>query len=339
MLIASLLILSFLLVFVLGAPRLVEVSPQDGALDVDPDTALRLTFSRRLESEGLQKSLQLESAIMGTYEWQGNTFVFQPDGPWPAGSIIRVQLLPGAAVEGFPSMGLRQGREWSFTVHQLKLGFLFPASGPASLYQQDPDSDKKTLLISSESGLLDFTVGGSEPSIYYSERNPLDGSAVYRFALLAGEQNPQPKSTLPADGKAAEPELVLECQKALCQGLALDPAGRYLAYERTAQPGGEGPQLPQVWILPLPGDALTKPFLAGDPAHQTELPAWSSQGWLSFYDRDEQAYLFVEPGAGEQARFPNQTGQQGAWLSDMASPSSRQKSSMPMKMSPQSWGS
>ncbi len=72
----------------------------------------------------------------------------------------------------------------------------------------------------------------------------------------------------------------------------------------------------QVWVLPLAAGGPAEPFLAGAAGHQTTQPVWSSAGWLAFYDSDDKAYIFTEPGAGERGRFPNQTGQGGAWHPD-----------------------
>ncbi len=162
---------------------------------------------------------------------------------------------------------------------------------------------------------MDYTVSPLEPQIYYSEKKKGGGSLIYRFHIA----DPTEKVSTPLASQASPlpaPEMVLDCQNAACRSLALDPNGEYLAYERTALPGADGPEIPQIWILPIGEGVKQTPFLAGDPTHQTELPSWSAAGILAFYDRTDQLYRFVEPGFGDRTSFSNQTGAAGSWRQD-----------------------
>jgi hypothetical protein len=312
LLFVGLLVTSALIVFFMGAPRLVAYFPENGARDLSQGTPLRLTFSRPLQIESQKPYLLISPSVEGTVQWQGSTLIFQPAEPWPAGAAIQVRLDPGALALDFPPIPLREGAQWTFWVHQPALAYLYPASGAASLYQVDPVNGEQRLLRDSASGLLDFTVSTRESLIYYSERLENGGSAIYRMPIESAKAAPQ----LAQLDKLPEPELVLECPKAFCQALALEPNGRFLAYERTALPGADEPRFPQVWILPLADDPEPSPFLAGDPSHQTELPNWSAAGVLAFYDRTDQVYRFDEPGFEERSSFPNQTGAAGSWHPD-----------------------
>ena len=56
--------------------------------------------------------------------------------------------------------------------------------------------------------------------------------------------------------------------------------------------------------------------MAGDPQGQTQLPHWSPAGLLTFYDTSRAAFVALDPRNGEQASFPNETGQPGSWSPD-----------------------
>jgi Tol biopolymer transport system component len=91
----------------------------------------------------------------------------------------------------------------------------------------------------------------------------------------------------------------------------VSPKGDFLAFERSDLPEAGQTTVTRVWILSLANAGQLS--LAGDPGHETLQPSWSSNGQLALYDKSEGAYVIVEPGAGERARFANQTGQPGDW--------------------------
>ena len=75
--------------------------------------------------------------------------------------------------------------------------------------------------------------------------------------------------------------------------------------------GGLGPA--QIHLLDLM-DKAVKPI--GQATHETVQPAWSSKGWLAYYDRTSQAYEVVDPELQTRIQLINQTGQPGNWSFD-----------------------
>jgi dipeptidyl aminopeptidase/acylaminoacyl peptidase len=273
---------------------------------------VRLNFSRPLQTAALTSRLTFEPAIPGSYSWQENTLVFTPAQPWPAGLTVQARLLAGAPASGILALPLPQGLEWSFTIRQPSLVYLYPATDPANLTIQSPLSGSTRSLINVTGGVLDFDISLDGSLLYYSLRQDT-GSAIYRQSLveaLQSQPTPGAGQTSPAETK---PEQVLDCAEALCDVLALSSKGDYLAYERGNLPGSGQPENFRVWFLPLTAGQPAQPFLAGAADHQTTQPAWSSTGLLAFYDSTANAYIFNQPGVGERDRFANQTGQGGVW--------------------------
>jgi dipeptidyl aminopeptidase/acylaminoacyl peptidase len=171
-------------------------------------------------------------------------------------------------------------------------------------------------LTNSRAGILEFDLNSTGSILYYSENGPEGSVNIYALPVLgpvdplAGNQ-PATASELP------EPILVLDCPQASCRAPKISADGQYLAYERTDLMGQDKATHTQVWLLPLenglPFSGGFEPYPAGDPSHETLQPGWSYQGWLSYYDNDLAAFLFVNPRTGEFKNYPNLTGEPGTW--------------------------
>jgi Tol biopolymer transport system component len=325
LLLAILLSASAIVIYLLGTPRLIAVTPTSGSAVVSPTTSLTLTFSRPMQADSVTGRLKVQPSIEGSYAWEGNRLVFTPSQPWPAGETVQVSLAAGSRAAGWLALPLRQEASWSFTIRQPRLVYLYPADQAANIYALEPLSGANLPLTNHPGGVQDFQVDASGPVIYYSVRNGGAGSDIYRLDLTAFQsesalQNPDQATA--GVTPPLQPEIILSCSMAICRAPAVSPDGRYLAYEHIALPGSDDPNYPQVRLLSL--EAQTFPVtdsspdlvLAGEPLHQTLQPSWSSQGILAFYDTNAAAYIFVDPLDGERARLPNQTGQSGAWSPD-----------------------
>lgn len=297
-----------------GAPRLVAHYPADGASLVPAGAALRLEFSRLMRPETVEARLRLEPSLRGSSRWEGKTLFFTPDPFWPAGQILHVTLQPGARAQSPFAAPMLRGASWSFAIRQPQMAYLSPSSGPADVYLFDPASGESLQVTAFELGVQDLTASARGDHLYFSAREAQGGSGIYRLDLSAWEVGASPSVT---------PVLALACPQAICRAPAISPDGSLLAYERTGQPGSGEAGFPQVWLLPLEGesqiasvDSGGQGHLAGDPGHQTLLPAWSSTGLLAFYDTDAAAFVILDPQSGEARLFPNQTGQPGSWRPD-----------------------
>jgi Tol biopolymer transport system component len=317
LLVLALLTLSLVLGYGLSQPRLRDVSPADGSIDVPATAPLRLFFSRPLQTDSVAKNLTITPEIPGVFAWQGNILSFTPNAPWPAGETVQVRLAAGARAFGFWSLPVRQGRSWSFTVRQPRLAYLYPSDGPANIFLLNLASGERQPLTNSLSGVQDYSLGPDDTTIYYSLRTASGGSEIYRLALSTQGVEEETQAMRPSP---PQPELVLACPDASCRLASVSPAGNYLAYERTALPGTGQADFPQVWIMPLvsSGDSNgaappATPTLVGDSAHQTIGPSWSREGLLAYYDSTSSEYVIFDPQRGQLARFTNKTAQPGVW--------------------------
>jgi Tol biopolymer transport system component len=301
--------------YLLSSPRLVSVSPQADANGVPAGTPLRLEFSRRMQPDSVTSRLKIEPEQAGSFQWEGRTLIFTPETVWPSGQQIKIRLESGARAAGLLSFSIREEASWSFRINQPRLAYLFPSDQAANIYVLNPLSGESQAITQVPGGVLEYDVSASGGSLYYTARNASGGTQIYRLdhLELAGSNK---------TAKLPPPVLVLDCGKATCRSPMVSPHGDWLAYERAALPGNGGQGYLQVWILPLSPDGSASPAgasetpdprLAGAPGHQTYLPSWSSDGWLSFYDSDQQAFLLIDPSSGQSLSFANQTGQAGAW--------------------------
>ena len=307
------------LVYWIFTPRLLRVSPPDGANAIPIGASLRITFSRPMRTEDLLEHLQIQPSIQGSSSWEGKTWVYTPAVPWPSGEQVEVILEAGAHADDWLGLPLRQGTQWTFVVTQARLAYLYPNDGPADIYVLNPYSGESQRLTNSPGGVDSFSVTHNGAAIYYSVRGSQGSSAVFRRAVNQ-EWVPAINDESQASSEYSEPILVLDCPRASCRDPVVSPNGEYLAYERVAFVGGTEPSYPQIWLLALDTEGNPKvtsePTLVGPELHQTLGPNWSSQNMLVIYDTNQSAYLIYDPDRGILYQFANQTGQPGSWHPD-----------------------
>lgn len=290
------------LAYTWGTPRLLSIWPEAGSVAVPAGETLRLSFSRPMNLDSITQRLVIEPERPGSFEWQGNTLVFLPGQPWPSGETVRVRLEAGARAAGLLALPLEEAVQWTFTVAQPRLAYLFPADGPPNVWALNPLSGESEQLTQVLNGVSDFDVGLNGSAIFFSVNIPSGGSEIYRLDLLPASASEE-----------ASPQKVLVCPQSECRSPRLSPDGQWMAYEQTGQRESGQPTYTRVMLLSLPGGSARP---AGDPEHQTISPVWSSTGLLAFYDSKALAYIVVDPEGGEVARFENTAGQAPSWSPD-----------------------
>jgi len=290
-------------IFWLGTPQLEEVSPVDQAADVPAGTAIRLRFSRPMQVDSVVERLTLSPFRTGQVSSEGNEIVFTPDSAWQAGETVTVNLKSGARAAGLFQLPLPGEQSRSFTTRRPRLAYLYPFDRAANIYQLDPASGETRQLTDNPAGVLDFDIDSRGETLIYSAYVGDSGSAIYSLDLTTPD---------------AAPLSILECPQALCTAPRVAPGNDFLAYERTAFPGKDVVDYPQVWLLPYanPQETAQEPTLAGDALHQTFEPHWSPGGLLTYYDSSQEAFILLDPRSGERRAIANQTGQPGSWSPD-----------------------
>ncbi len=296
-----------------GYPQVSAYSPGDQSDMVPAGTSISIEFSRKMRPEMVIERLEVQPEVEFSLSWVGNTLLLNPLQAWKAGDTIRINLGSGARAAGLLALPIREETSWSFTIRRPQLAFLFPANIPANIYALDLVSMISTPLTEHELGVEDFSVDEERSRIFYSVKNEMGGSSIYSLDFSASvslEGN--------AENSPVEQVLLLDCQEASCRSPVVSPSGDFLAFERTETRG-----FPQVWLMSIadssslmmqPEPDLAKNLiLAGDPTHQTLMPAWSVDGLLAYYDTQAAAFVLFEPRSNERVLFPNQTGQAGAW--------------------------
>lgn len=292
-----------------GFPQVQAFSPEDDSDRVAAGAAIRLTFSRPMQPESVLDRLSITPDIEMNIRWEANTLVIEPKQPWRSGTQVQVRLAAGSLAAGLLPLPVQDELAWSFTIRQPRLLFLYPADSVANIFWLDLKTLERTALTTFPAGVQDFSVDQANSVIYFSANNSQGGSDIYRLSL--DELTVDALQT----GEQAAPTRILACGDAHCRLPAVSPRGDRLAFERTEKLG-----FPQVWLLPLkPTEAdleaeqVEPAYLAGDPDHQTLLPAWSIDGLLAYYDTQAAAFVIFDPYSGKRVLFSNQTGQSGDW--------------------------
>jgi Tol biopolymer transport system component len=302
-------LLGLLVILVVGAaawwqftPRLLEVSPVPGSGQASVWAPIRVTFTRPLAPGSAAAHLVIRPEQPGEITWQVNTLVFTPSQPWPSGAEIRVEFKAGAQAAGLLSLPLRAGLSWRFNVEPVRLAYLWPPDAPADLYALDPQNGDIRRLTQG-AAILDYSLSADGKTIYLSADS---GARLARLDLTMG---------VPAEGQTLPLETVLECPDAVCRLVQPSPDGARLAFERLPLLAADEADHTKVWLYTL---ATGENQLAGEDNRNTSYPAWSSTGWLAYYDKQAQAFILYQPETGERSALPNQTGEPGVWQPDGA---------------------
>ena len=280
-------------------PKLIDEYPNAGAVEVPVTTQIRLVFSQSMNYESVISHLKIEPTQEGEYHWDENTLYFTPDQPWPSGHEILVSLEEGVKAASWLAFPM-EGESWPFTTNESYLAYLWPSDGPADIYALNP---KTGAIHQFTHGMqvLEFTASKDGMNIYFSASNAEGGSDLYQIDLIE-EAN--------SSDNTYKPKIILDCGSAQCRSPAVTFDEMNLAYEYLIPDpkGGLGPA--QIWLLDML-DLQAKPI--GQATHETVQPAWSSKGWLAFYDRTSQVYEIVNPKIDARVQLVNQTGQPGNW--------------------------
>ena len=281
------------------SPKLIDEYPHASAADVPVTTQIRLVFSVPMNHESVMNHLTIEPTLEGEYQWDKNTLTFTPSQSWPNGGEVFLQLEEGAKATNWLAFPMK-GESWTFTTREANLAYLWPSDGPANIYALNPKAGE-IHQFTEKMGVLEFTTSNDGINIYFSASNAQGGSDLYQIDLI-DEAN--------SGDISYRPTKLLDCGSAQCRSPAVSFDEMNLAYEYLIPDpkGGLGPA--QIWLLSL-SDLQAKPV--GQATHETVQPAWSSKGWLAFYDRTSQVYEVVNPKENVRVQLLNQTGQPGNW--------------------------
>lgn len=283
-------------------PRVSDIEPASGTVNVIATSSIRLVFSRKMLPESVTSRLVFEPTLEGEFTWDKNTLTFIPGKPLPGGMEIKIRLEGGVRASSWLTFPMHS-HEWSFTTRQAGLLYLAPSDGPANLYDINPASGEIQTLTKGK-GVLEFSVNHEGSMIYFSAGNNQGGASLYQIDRMKAALSP---------GNVFIPKELLDCGAAQCRSPVVSYDGADLAYEYLIPDPAGGISPAQIWLMHL---ATLKTTALGQTDHETVQPAWSSAGWLAYYDRTSTAYVLINPLTQESLELPNQTGQPGNWSPD-----------------------
>jgi TolB protein len=300
------LFVGLLILAVFAAPRVVNVTPRPGSLNLPSNTAIRITFNRSMDTLAVESRFTVEPFRSGSFSWHENTLTFQPAKPWPAGGMVTFHLTAGARSSHF--LPILHSRSWSFAVGVPRIVYLWPSGEQADVYTRSLDGSETTRLTETSFGVLDYTMSYDASKIVYAAVRQDGGSDLWLLDLASGEDR-----------------LVYACPAEVrCQSLSLSPDYDIVAFEQhllSVSVGGRpvaGPS--QTWAISVDGKREAVPIGIGD--HITSSPVWSQVGTLAYYNHTLMAIALVDDvSVAEPTPFnyiPNDMGLIGSWSPDGA---------------------
>jgi Tol biopolymer transport system component len=281
---------------VVNLPQITGEFPAPGAPEVSSRAPIRLTFSQPMAQASVEAALKITPSTAGQFSWTGNTVVFAPAQPWPAGQTISVSLAGGTSARGLP---LRGTAAWSFTVSRPRLAYL--AGAPPNVWVMPLTDNAQPQQVTTETlGLADYDITPDGTRLVYAAWRQ-DGGADLR--------------AINVDGTGAG--TVLACPQAACLSPAVAPDGRTVAYQLQAlshdPAGGANLGAAQVHLYTF-DTGSDEPM--GNPAHETRTPRWSPDGRLSFYDVTQQVMVIRNLQTQAETDLPDLSGEMGTWSPD-----------------------
>lgn len=288
----------FAAISLLLAPRVVAVRPAaDEAAGAFAPFTIR--FSVPMDEDSVEANLRLSPEVSTSARWEGTTLQLVPAAPWPTGSDVRISLALGARSQnGLP---LLRSYQWRFSTAGLRVLYLQHTAETYEIVVQPLEGEAGHALVESPLPILEYDVSPSGTFLVYSVGASDTQSDLWYLAL---------------DGSA--PHKLLNCEGDQCRNPAIAADSRQLAYDRAVLAPSVGgiisAQRPRVWILDLQ-DGSARPV--GDAAHSTRAPVWGPQGWLAYYDGDQETTV-VDDLRGGKTYVPNASGEVGVWTPDGA---------------------
>ncbi len=290
-----------------GTPRVTGFSPSAQGVAVSGLSRVAITFSTPMDPRSVESQLTIEPPTAGRMTWEGNTLVFLPQEPWPAGTVVRVRLSAGAlSVRRLP---LLRAHEWSFATSGPRVAYLWPAGSPAQVYARAAVGAESIPLTDSPLGVYDFAVALNGQALVYAAEREDGGTDIWLHEMRAGP-----------------PRMLYACGSGLrCRAPRLSADGSFLAFEQFAlMAGSVAGMLPgptRVWVLDV-RQGGKEPYPIGLEGRVTSAPSWSSQGLLVYYDSTLRAFVLVDPAQGPEPPpyryFPSEVGGSAVWSPDGA---------------------
>ena len=288
----------FAAISLLLAPRVVAIRPRadEAAGALAPIT---IRFSVPMDEDSVSAHLHLSPERITSAHWEGTTLRLVPAAPWPTGSEVRIALDLGArSRNGLP---LLRSYQWRFSTAGLRVLYLQHTTETYEIVVQPLEGEPGRALVESTLPILEYDVSPGGTFLVYSVGASDTQSDLWYLAL---------------DGSA--PYKLLDCEGDQCRNPAIATDGRQLAYDRAGLAPSVGgivsAQRPRVWTLDLE-DGSARPI--GDAAHATRGPVWGPQGWLAYYDGDQETTV-VDDLRGGKTYVPNASGEVGVWTPDGA---------------------
>ena len=289
------LISGILIIGILAAPRVDEVSPDEQ--DFSSTSKISIEFNQPMDRASVESHLTIKPFAGGRFSWEGNRLLIEPDLPWQTGENVEVHLDAGARSRRILPTLL--GQTWSFSVGAPSLAYLWPAFGAANIYMQDEDMNNEPVQLTfSDAGIIDFRVSSNGNEIAYTTSA---GNEIRILNLITNEDR-----------------LIYACESdAHCQAPILSPDGHWLAFERSELVEGVGGKpltsSQTVWLMSLQDKQVYGSVF--DATHDLMSPQWSPGGELMVYDNTLKAFVLLEPKNPDTPIhfIPSGLGQEGTW--------------------------
>ncbi len=279
--------------------RIKSTFPSAG-VSVGAYSSIGIEFAQAMQVETVEESFQIEPAVSGTFQWEGQTLWFAPAQPFQRNTSYTARLTAGALSLGGQSV--KQDVVWQFTVREPWIAYIAPTNKDREVWRVRPDGTEAQPLTQTGGTVYDLAVSHDGEHIAYSALNEQRGIDLW---------------LMKADG--SQPRRAVDCGLDQCSVPAFAPDGRQLAYSREStglQPGAP-PGPPRAWIVDLTTGETGS--LYQDSQVLGYGPSWSPDGQrIAVLDGAVGSLRVYNLQSGQESLLPTAMGMMGAWSPDGA---------------------
>lgn len=243
---------------------------------------MTMEFSESMDRASVEARFRTEPEIAGTFSWNGDTLIYQPDEVLMPGQQVEVVLAPGAVSQS--------GREvlseyrYGFSVRTPQVAYLYPGDDiPHNIWTADPAIPGSEQQVTfSPSGIYDFAVSPDGTQIAFAESSGTTGT--HDIKLL--------------DLETQALEQLTNCLDASCTTPVWRPDGGMIVYERVdfnSDLPGVSSSPTRLWVLDLTSRPVQTRPLFSDLQILGYDAVWSADGSrIALYDRSTASILIYD---------------------------------------------
>ncbi len=257
---------------------------------------IRLDFNQSMNKNSVEERVRIEPQIEIRFSWTEDVLLVWPQHPFEIGEY---KLVLGAGADNQKGgKSIEKSIEWTFSVRQPELVFLYPTDGTSDLWKSDLEGGSIQQLTRTDGKVYDYSVSKDGERIVFSVFNSENGKDLWWI-----------------DREGTFSEKLVSCGSDQCFEPTISPDGKTVAYSKSSEQDNESGVYSNVWLVDT--DQKKSTPLVDDPTINGARAVWSPTGErLAFLDEKNGFVRIFDFNQREITNLRSTGMETGAWSSD-----------------------